>query len=228
MKKLAIICLTLLMLVSLSVSAFATNGGFVSSPSGKPGPRIIEFDPDNDACEAIIVVTPYSGREDLPDGGQELEGAYADIKGTDDVTTLNGDLADLATEKEIPGEDLGVTDLFNMHMENCDPEVHESENHGSFRIKLEGDTLEYFVGLLHKNDDGNWELIQDVVLEGDTLEFTVSTGELGPYAIVVDTNPDREPPFSGDNSYLLLWALLAAGSGMAMLFCWYRSRREEA
>ncbi len=225
MKKFAMLCLTLLLIASMSVSAFAV-GNFVISPSSNPAPIVIDITPDSDDCDAVIVVTPYSERETLPDKGAELEDAYDDIKNTEDVSKLNEDLAALAQEKEIPGADLGVSDLFDISMTGCDEKVHEEENHGGFTVTLEAETLKDFVGLMYRDDEGNWVLVKDVVVEGDTMTFHLE--HFGPYAIVVDTNPNRQPPFSGDDFYMLLWALLAAGSGMAMIFCWYQSRKKEA
>ncbi len=225
MKRFATICLALLLAASLSVSAFAA-GNFVVSPSHNPAPLIIEVIPDSENCKAELVITPYSQRDTLPDGGAELEEAYADIKTTDDVTDLNEDLAALAQEKEIPSADLAVSDLFDISMTGCDPEIHVSENHGGFTVTLEADTLKDFVGIMYRDAEGNWVLVEDVTVEGDTLTFHLDS--FGPYAIVVDTNPNREPPFSGDDFFMLLWALLAAGSGAAMMFCWVQSRKKEA
>ena len=62
MKKIAVICLSLVMLFSISMTAFAAPGIFVSSPSGNPAPELVEVVNKTDACPAKIKITAYSER----------------------------------------------------------------------------------------------------------------------------------------------------------------------
>ena len=70
MKKFIVICLSLVMLFSLSVTALAANGAFIKSPSRNTAPIIIEFKSDSNEdgkCDTKLIVTPYNERNTLPE-----------------------------------------------------------------------------------------------------------------------------------------------------------------
>ncbi len=210
MKKVLAILVALVVLMSATVTAFAEPelGAFVQSPSNNLAPEIQEFDVESDDCEADLVVTPYAERDDLSaEIKAEIEEAYAEIRGTEDLTTLNEALGELADEKEIDRKALAVSDLFDLDYTKCTPEKHAAGQHGTFRIKLQAATLENFVGLIHCND-GEWELVESAeVVEEDILAF--SCEEFSPFAIVVETElpVDVEPEAP---NYTWIWILLAA------------------
>jgi len=77
MKKLAILCLSVVMLLSLGLTVFAAPGGFVSSPSGNPAPELIDSVNKTEGCTAQLKITPYSERNTLDDGRSHLEMANA-------------------------------------------------------------------------------------------------------------------------------------------------------
>lgn len=224
MKKVLAICLMMVMVVSLSVTAFAAPGGFVSSPSGNPAPTVVDFDPKNDGCTAKLIITPYAERNTLPDDLKALiEKAYASIAESDDLTKLNSDLASLVAGKGIAADKLAVSDLFDAHITSCD--VHEG--HVDFDITLKADTLKKFVGLLHMNKDGVWELVTDaeVVNNGEHLKFSVDS--FSPFAIVVDTSsgtPDAPP--TGDNSMIHIYAIIMAVSALAVIVIAVKSKKQ--
>ncbi len=219
MKKIVSLVLAVLMIATLGLTVFAEDGGFVESPSGNRAPRIISFRPGSDKCTGELVVTAYAERyaleaEDL----KAIEAAYDEIKFSADLTKLTDELADLAKEQNIPSRLLAVSDLFDAHLTGC-PE----ENHGSITISLEADTLENFVGLLHRNN-GTWELIENATVEGKVLTFTVET--LSPFAIVVGTEEvGGGPAQTGDDSNLMLWTMLALVSCGAVITLSIKSRK---
>ena len=113
MKKVLAICLMIVMVVSMSVTSFAAPGGFVSSPSGNPAPTVVDFDPSNDNCTGWLVITPYGDKEDLSDVLRSLlEKAYNDIVNSDDLTKLNAELAKIAADKNIEGENLERNEFY--------------------------------------------------------------------------------------------------------------------
>ena len=59
MKKVLTICLVLVMALCLCASVVASANGFLTSPSGKPGPEIIEFKAHDPNCTARLIITPY-------------------------------------------------------------------------------------------------------------------------------------------------------------------------
>ena len=226
MKKVLAICLMIVMVVSMSVTSFAAPGGFVSSPSGNPAPTVVDFDPSNDNCTGWLVITPYGDREDLSDVLRSLlEKAYNDIVNSDDLTKLNAELAKIAADKNIEGQNLAVSDLFDIHVTGCD--FHDG--HFGFDITLDADKLSSFVGLLHMNKNGEWELVADakVVNNNEHLQFSVDS--LSPFAIVVDTTIDGgDAPQTGDNSMIYIYVVLMAASALALVTILLKNKKQRS
>ena len=224
MKKVLAICLMMVMVLSMSVNVFAAPGGFVNSPSGNPAPTVVNFDPSNDACTAQPVITPYGDRYDLSETLKAmLEKAYGEISSSDDLTKLNAELAKIAADMNIAGKDLAVSDLFDIHVTGCD----YHDEHVDFDITLDADTLSHFVGLLHMNKDGVWELVTDaeVVNNGEQLKFSVDS--FSPFAIVVDTSePNPDAPQTGDNSMIHIYAIIMAVSALAIIVIAVKSKKQ--
>ena len=211
MKKVLLVCLTIALMMSMTLTAFAAPGAFISSPTGNEAPGKVEFNPADEDCTADLVITPYGDKNELPAALKELiEKAYDSIKGTNDLTTLNAALAKLAKDKKIKGSDLAVSDLFDIHVTGCD----YHDEHKDFDIVLSSDTLKNFVALLHMNKDGKWELVTDakVLKGGDHLAFSVDG--FSPFAIVVNTG---KPAQTGDNSMVPLYIAIMAVSAVAIV-----------
>lgn len=223
MKKLLAILLAMVMLLNVSVIAFAVTDGFVSSPSTKPAPEIVSFDPAADDCTAKLVITPYSEKEELPEVLETLlEKAKDTIANSKNLTELNDKLANVAKTKNIRGENLAVSDLFDIHVTGCD--FHDG--HVDFDIVLAADTLSHFVGLLHMSKEGVWELVEDakVTNNGEHLEFSVES--FSPFAIVVDTTETgTTAPQTGDNSRIYLYVAIMAVSALAVVFIWKKLKK---
>ena len=213
MKKVLAICLMAVMTVSMSLNVFAAPAGFVSSPSGKIAPEIVSFTPSNDDCTAKLKIVPYGEKDDLSDTLRTMfEKAYNEIVKAQDLTKLNGDLAKIASDKKIKGENLAVSDLFDIHVTGCD---YHSE-HVDFDIVLNADTLSHFVALLHMNKDGVWEVVSDakVVNNGEHLKFSVDS--FSPFAIVVETSSENSPQ-TGDNSMIYVYVITMVVSAVALI-----------
>ncbi len=226
MKKILAICLMMVMVVSMSVTAFAAPKGFVSSPSGNPAPQIITFKPSNADCVASLVITSYAEKNTLSADRQKLlDQAYASITETNDLTTLNADFAELVANKKIPANELAVSDIFDTDASGCD--VHEG--HEGFKIVLKADTLDNFVGLLQMHKNGKWELVSNakVTNNGEYLEFTVDS--LSAFAIVVDTTSyaGTAPQTSG-NYMIYVCAVLMAASVMLFVFVVIKRKKQRS
>ncbi len=208
MKKVIASILSLMLVLVLSVSVFAT-GGFVKSPELDKAPTVEDFIVD-DGCATDIVVTPYAERTDLDDDTKKaMEDAYTEIQAAEDVTTLTDDLTKVAADKKVDTKNLAVSDLFDLSQVGCD----DHTDHNAFKIKLNVNTLKNFVALLHKTAEG-WVVVEDAeVVDGDTLSFSVDS--LSPFAIVVDAGEDT--PSTGDNANLALCISLMAVSAVALV-----------
>jgi hypothetical protein len=210
------------MVASMTVVAFAAPNGFVSSVSGKPGPAIESFDPDDDDCTADLIITPYSERHDLPKPLLDIiEKAYKDIVNADDLADLSDALAKLVKDKKIDSENLAVSDLFDIHADGCD----SHDGHEGHEIILEADSLKNFVGLIYINEDGEWELVTDaeVINNGKHLKFSVDS--LSTFAIVVDTS---DGPQTGDNTMIYVSFILMIVSAAALVVVLIKSKKQKA
>lgn len=218
MKKLLAILLMIFVMLNMSVMAFASSGGFVSSPSGNKAPVVESFKPSNTDCDGQLVVTPYGERDKLPENLRtQLENAYKDIANSTDLTKLNADLAKLAADKNISATKLAVSDLFNVSTTGCDTH----DGHYNFEIVLSAETLNKFVALLQLNSEGKWELVSGatVINSGKGLKFSVKT--LSPLAIVVNTDTSvPDAPATSDNWTIYLYGAVAVVSASALLVIW--------
>ena len=226
MKKVLAVCLMMVMLVSMSVSVFAAPGAFVNSPSGNPAPILIAVECADEDCNAQVKITPYAERDTLPAALKTLvESFYAKIAATKNLTTLNADLAALAANKNLTGDRLAVSDLFDIYAYGCD----EHEDHKTFTITVDADTLGKFVGLLHMKDNGEIELIKNakVLNDGEHLQFTTET--MSPFAIVVDAgadNPDGPP--TGDSNMTYIYLAIMVASALALMVVLVMNKKKRA
>ena len=197
MKKVLAILLAIVMVVSAGIMAFA-QGGFVSSPSGNKAPVIITVTYGDGSCRPEIIITPYVDKDDLEQyKEQAMIDAYNEILNCDNLGDLCKALISLATELGRNVRNFAISDLFDIS-------AYHNASHdfcGTVTLKLRSDTLKNFVGLIHRNSDGVWELIPNVVLdpEENTISFTVDN--FSPFAVVVDTAAE-DAPNTGSNIYV--------------------------
>lgn len=175
-----VLCLAIVMVLSMTVTAYATNGGFVESVSNNDSTELEDFTNESEDCEAKVIVTPYADRETLSNEAQKgLEKAYEIIKKTMDLTTLNEDLFDLADDKDVVASSLAVSELFHLDIDEDD----SHSTHGKFTVKLSSETLKDFVGVMYLNGD-KWELVDGAKIDKDG-NLVLTTDKKGAYAIVV-------------------------------------------
>lgn len=222
MKKIFAIAMVLVMLVCINVTAWAVPNGFVSSPNGSGAPTVESFDPKNEQCTAKLVLTPYGAHDNLPEALQKLlQKAYDMIVNAKDLTTLNAELAKVAKDKGIKAENLAVSDLFDIHVTGCD--FHDG--HTEFDVVLKAETLKHFVGLLHMNKDGVFELVTDTKVVGDLLHFSVES--FSPFAIVVDTTVE-DTPTTGDDAMIYVCTAVLAVSALGIFVIGLKSKKQSA
>jgi LPXTG-motif cell wall-anchored protein len=208
MKKIIAICLSFIIAASATVTVFAAPANFWGSPSGKPSPEIISFKSSDPNSTVQLILTPYSDRNDLSDGQIALlEKAYDSIRNAKSLTELNAELADVVAKLEIDSKYLAVTNIFDIHYVGSDNQSQK------FEIVLSVDELNNFVGLLHMNKDGVWELVSDAKIEQDGDHLVFSVDSFSPFAVVVDTT--GESPKTGD-SVMIISAIVLAVSVVAL------------
>ncbi len=224
MKKFMMICLAVTLVLSLSLTALAAPGSFLESPSNNQAPEIVDVTVE---CDAKVIITPYAKRDTLNETQKAtLEDAYDSIRDTQDLTTLSDELKQLAEAQNLKGDKLVVSDLFNIHITDCNAENHKL-HHGDVTVKLKADTLEGFVGLM-AYVDGKWQMVEGAAVVDGVLTFTIKQfgPQYGPMAIVVKSYV--EPPKTGDTGLVYLWAGLVAISAAAVVFCLVKMKKSRA
>ncbi len=203
MKKFLTVLLTIAMVLTLGVSAFAN--AFVESPSNNRDPRLIRFTVDGD-CDGEIIITPFSKRATLPsDELSEIGAAYNEIKATTDLTVLVPALSEIAKKNNINTAKLAVSDLFDLRVEGCTKEAHKTNGHGTFTIVVEDQYLSGYVALLHRHE-GQWHVVSNATVNGKEITFEIE--EFSPFAIAV--NSDTHVPPTSDNYMIWIWIAVAA------------------
>ena len=225
MKKIVALCLTLVMAVSLCLTAIAAPGAFVASPSGNKAPELVSFTAP-DGCNAKLVITPYAERNTLDEATRlVLEEAYKQIANHIQNNDFSKALKALAESKNMTASQLSVSDLFDISYYGC--EIHEEhKNQGGFTITLKAETLENFIGILHMKD-GAWENleIKDWNKDAKTVTFFVET--LSPFAIVVDNGSGSSTPPTGDSA-MLMYLGVALVAAAALVVVLVNSKKQKA
>ena len=218
MKKVLAICLMMVLVVSMSVTAFAAPDVFTSSPSNNRAPEVLDCENGDGDCKASLVITPYGDRDTLSEQVcEQFEKAYEEIVEAEDLSVLNGGLKSLADKKNIKVQNLGISDLFTVAPKNCD----DHKDHGHFDVVLKADTLQNFFGLL-RYVDGKWELIEGAEVKevnGELhLVFAADVAVASQFAIVVDATAEQGvSPETGDNTAAYLIVLAVSALAIAVI-----------
>lgn len=224
MKKFFVLLMAVIMVLTVSVSAFAAPGSFVQSPSNSDGPELVEGSNEDEDCTAELVITPYRERDTLPANAlADIEKVYEIIASGIDLTSLNAEFKAFVASKGLLASNLAVSDLFDVSYYKCDTH----DYHGYFRIKLDADTLKNFVGLLHYND-GVWEFVENakVLPDGETLEFSIK--DLSPFAIVVDTSKGSAiSPETGVEDYAAFVAVIVSVAAASVVAVSLKKKKYE-
>lgn len=214
MKKVLVLCMAAIMVLSLSVMSFAADGGFVSSVAAQPAPDL-EGATNADGERVDLILTPYSAHDSLPtDLNDEMKTAYDEIAANKDVTKLTSDLAPVATAAGVDPANLAVSDLFDLHFS-------DEQNHGAVTVTLKSDSFKNFVALIHFNGT-TWEVVKDAKVEGTTLTFTVNN--FSPFAVVVSTTA-QQPPQTGDTMVVGICAAIMTVSAIGMAVAFKKSKK---
>ncbi len=222
MKKLLVLCLTVIMVMSMSLSVFAAPGKFVNSPTANSAPVVIEIRPLSAECTGELIVTPYSQRHTLPEAERlAIEEAYKQIVAAVDLTRFCDIFAAHVHKQSIDPSDLAVSDMFDVRVVKC---THH-EPHEGFIITVKADTLENFAGLLHFHNN-DWEMVESAKVSEDGKSLTFQVDELSPFAVVVDISSN--PPYTGDTAKLAVWGAVSLLSAAALVVVVIKLRKTKA
>lgn len=214
MKKLVSTCLIAVLALTMSLSAFAANGGFLKSPSTNQAPTVDNA--ENASGGAVTVtVTPYIDRADLDAAEKtKFEAAYDSVAGAADITTVCPALTTFATTAGVKPADLAVSDLFDV----------DTAATGAVTVTLSADTLDKFVALIHWTGT-TWEVVEGAKVVNGKLTFTADN--FSPFAIVVDGKAVVTPP-TGDTTMIIVCGVVALASAVAVVVFVKKSKKTVA
>lgn len=223
MKKILVVSLMVAVLLVASVGAVAASSGFVSSPSGGSAPELVQGKNVSEDCEAILEITPYSERNDLPETLRvKMEAAYEQIIAAVNLDEMSPKLAEIAKNMNINAEDLAVSDLFDIYYTDCV----EHDAHGQFDIVLKADALKRFVALLHLKGD-TWELVENAEVKevNGELHLYFSVEDFSPFAVVVNASGT---PATGESIMIYVSVAVMIVSAAVIVFVVVKSRKKKA
>lgn len=221
MKKVLAICLAVLLVVSAGVLAFA-QGGFVASPSGNDAPTIVEIIYEDGSCMPKVIITPYADREDLEDDKEEeMNSAYKEISMNAELSKLCPALKDVSATIGINYARFAVSDLFDISVRHNLPH----DFCGKITLKLSAETLKNFVALMHRNSQGVWEIVPDVVIDHANQTLTFSASDFSPFAVVVDKDASSLPN-TGSMLYIPAIAMVVSAVSLVAVLISIKKKQE--
>lgn len=221
MKKVLIICLTVVMILSMGVSVFAASTNFVSSPSGNEKFEMVSVEKNDVDYSASVIITQYAERKNVSEEiRKSLEDAYGTIAEAESLTILCPDLKGVAKSEGISSSDLAISELFDIR---C---IGGNIEQGIFTITLGARTFKGFISLLYLKDD-EWTVAKNAKVEKveDKYHLTFESEGYYPYAIVVSTS-EKKPPKTGDNSIIYTMAGIMLASAAALFVCAVKSKKK--
>ena len=217
MKKIFAVIFVLLLVVSTTLTTWAANGSFVSSPSNHMAPILINAENVSEGCTAKITITAYADREELGEQKKNmLVDAYWLIANAEDLGTLSTDIGQLADELGISSHDFAVSDLFDISYSGCE----QHENHYIFTITIKPTSVENFVAMLHYTG-ADWEVIEGTV-EEDEIIFV--SEDLSPFAIMVNAGDSDVQPTADFCPCIIAIFLLFL---LVLLIVWLMGRKKK-
>ena len=218
MKK-TLVCLLAVFAILTATLSVSASGMFLESVNVQEGPTLVEGGNEDEDCDAVLTVTPYSQRHLLSEQIKaRLELAYSQIANASNLATICAAMADVASYYGIDINSIVISDLFDISSSGCD----NHEEHGYFRVTLSCDNLDKFVALMHLSDDG-WEVVEDAKVENNGKYLVFKVKELSPFAIAVQK---EEPSKPGDASNTWTFAIIMVVSAAAIVVLGYNLKKK--
>lgn len=212
MKKTFALVVTVILMLSACIPAFAVNGSFTGSPSNNSDPVLVDFSTTVSGFNGNLVITPYKNRNNLSAANKEkLETSYKQIAEATDLSVIVPDIKSVAANAKVEVKDLAVSDLFFADVEG-NAVVSES---GKYTVTVKCDSLNKFVALLCYND-GKWTTVNDAKVDSNgNLVFT--TEVLGAFATVLSTEGSGAVKPQTGEKFPWVYVVIAGASAAALV-----------
>ncbi len=248
MKKVLSVILAVVLICSLSVSAFAA-ADVNKSVTAKPAPELVVPNVANpnivaqilkgetvihDVLASELIITPYHKADSAPHAiiTDMLKDAYTEITSIDSVGELHDALDALAKKinKDYTADNLVVTDLFDIYLTGEAEDHHDAHDEHYLRVTFKtGIAADAQAPIVLYNCTGDkWDVVDaaNVVNNGDGT-LTIEFHDLCP--VVFLSAVDKETPDTGDSTNAFLWGGVAvvAAAGCVLLSVFVFKKREE-
>lgn len=216
MKKVITLLLALVMCVSLTAPAFASE--FVPSISYKDHPDVLGgtiVDENGDVIEDLgleqIIIIPVSKTDEwdekYPDQCDELENVFEKLQ--------NGgmEIPYELVDEDIDSDSMVIRDLFYILLED-ENGLKDLEEGTCLRVTLDPDVDPSTSVVVMVYADGQWHPA-DVTNNGDGT-VTIVLDQLGIVSFSVPTGSSKPPVQTGDPANVMMWVVLLVASAAAL------------
>lgn len=223
MKKAISLILSIIMVLSISVAAFAAEGDFRPSVPSKDHPFIVPqlvngisfdaliLDENNEVIEGIHLVT-----DENPDG-EIIVTAYSEIEVADkrvNVVYMETSYKEVLSARslqelhEMIPLGMIVRDFFDITLVGTYQDIFKEGKKLQIRFDIGAELKEKIMALTRCSDEEGWEFVESVTINPDGT-ITVIFDKLCPVIFLTEKDGAVQSPATSDMSTVALWTLAA-------------------
>lgn len=221
MKKAISLILSVIMVLSFSVAAFAAEGDFRPSVGSKDHPVVVPqavngisfdaliLDENNEVVEGIHIVT-----EERPDG-EIIITAYSEIEVADErvnvvyMETSYQEVLDARSLRELNEMipiGMIVRDFFDVTLVGTYQDIFKEGKKLQIRFDIGAELEEKIMALTRCSDETGWQFVESVTINPDGT-VTVIFDELCPVIFLTEKDDAVQSPATSDMNTVALWTL---------------------
>lgn len=223
MKKAISLILSVIMVLSLSVAAFAAEGDFRPSVPSKDSPVVVPqelngisfdaliLDENNEVIEGIHLVTAEN-----PDG-EIIVTAYSEIEVADkrvNVVYMETSYKEVLSARslqelhEMIPLGMIVRDFFDITLVGTYQDIFKEGKKLQIRFDIGAELKEKIMALTRCSDEEGWEFVESVTINPDGT-ITVIFDKLCPVIFLTEKDGAVQSPATSDMTTVALWTLAA-------------------
>lgn len=239
MKKAISLILSVIMVLSLGVAAYAAEGDFRPSVPSKDLPTVVPqilngvsfdaliLDENNEVVEGLHIVTGEN-----PDG-EIIITAYSEIEVADErvnvvyMETSYEEILDarsLSELNELIPAGMIVRDFFDITLVGTYQDIFKEGKKLQIKFDISAELEEKIMALTRCSDETGWQFVESVTINPDGT-VTVIFDELCPVVFLTEKDGAVESPATSDMSTVALWTLAVVfGMGSVCMIIASRKR----